>query len=299
MKIRLSIFFCCLLFLSFGQFQSSPSLGGKLGVFLQIGSHEQAIGLNINGFYSDYFYQWNVNQQVIFYRKGLANRQKFWESSSSVSLFLLGGRRTITSDFQIGRYQHQSEFERAIGYTYLWYYDQAKTSQRSGAWTYQEDYFSIHFENDIFGGQGKDRYRTGNLTVNYRYEQWKFQSQLILWTGQTSGSVWNRNAGLKMPNGYRDLSSLPYGKTSHGIVNLGVLYHSDFHFNQVSSVRIGLDSEQIRHFFQNRLMHDLIWLPKSYERTTPHYPRLNDDGLPVFSAKERKKDRFYWQIGNE
>jgi hypothetical protein len=36
-------------------------------------------------------------------------------------------------------------------------------------------------------------------------------------------------------------------------------------------------------------------MPKSYKRTTPHYPRLDKNGKPVFTKGERRSDRFYFQ----
>jgi len=75
---------------------------------------------------------------------------------------------------------------------------------------------------------------------------------------------------------------------------VGVMYN--FMFHQVISFQTGLDSEQIRHAFQNRLSHDLILMPKSYPRNTPHYPRLNEAGVPIFKKEERKKDRVFLQL---
>jgi hypothetical protein len=60
---------------------------------------------------------------------------------------------------------------------------------------------------------------------------------------------------------------------------------------------MGIDSEQVRHVFQNKLFHDLPFLPKKYQNQTPHYPRLNKEGLPVFTKNEVRKDKFYFSLG--
>jgi hypothetical protein len=88
---------------------------------------------------------------------------------------------------------------------------------------------------------------------------------------------------------------LPYGRTSHGIFYTSG--QQTFANGQVASLHLGVDSEQVRHFFQNRLVHDLILLPKKVQRNTPHYPRLDKDGNNVFGRKEKRPDVFYFQAG--
>jgi hypothetical protein len=60
---------------------------------------------------------------------------------------------------------------------------------------------------------------------------------------------------------------------------------------------MGYDSEEIRHAFQNRLTHDLFLFPKSFPKNTPHYPRLDASGNPVFDSRFRRKDLHYIQFG--
>jgi hypothetical protein len=45
------------------------------------------------------------------------------------------------------------------------------------------------------------------------------------------------------------------------------------------------------------LTHDLLFLPKGFPRNTPHYPRLDKNGFPVFSKNNRREDIYYFQIG--
>lgn len=116
---------------------------------------------------------------------------------------------------------------------------------------------SLIHENDVFGGQAKDRFRTGHFLAHYRLnEHIKLTAGLNIWTGETRESKWNKSPGIKMPNGFRDLSPLPYGKTSHGLLYGGIHINLPM-YGQVAQARIGVDSEHVRHSFQNRLMHDL------------------------------------------
>jgi hypothetical protein len=249
----------------------------------------------LNSFYHDYFYQINAGSTFTINLTNYGKRKNFWESRNSLGLILLGGKKEMTPDFQLNGLLHNSTYNYGLGYNYIWYFDNAKTSQLSGGWAVHLKSFSLLLENDIFGGQGKDRFRTGHITMNYRLKDFKFTTGLNIWTGETANSIWNKEGFDKCPSGYRELENLPYGKTSHGIVYGGISYNLGY--GQYTTMRIGVDSEKIRHAFQNRLMHDLIFLPKKIERKTPHYPRLDDFGCPVFEDSLVRKSKFYCQLG--
>ena len=293
--LLISIFLFWKITFSFGQFESSPSFGFQFGAVVQFGSHINAVGISGNLYYTDFFYQVNLSSQLKYNFSSLGNRTHFWENRNAAGLILLAGKKDITPDFQIDALNHQTNFSKGLGYNYIWYFDQAGTSQRSGGWGLKINYFSMHFENDIFGGQGKDRFRTGIIQLNYRYQDWKFFTNLNLWTGETANSFWNKTPLDKCPSGYKSLENSPFGKTSHGILSVG--FNRNFLQKQNASFKIGIDSEHIRHATQNRFAHDLLILPKNIERKTPHYPRLNEDGKPVFDKSQVKKSKFYFQAG--
>lgn len=275
------------------QFQADVQLGLQVGLVADFGSHVNNLGVQLSAYYSDYFYQFNASAQLKWNFTGYGDRKAFLENRNAVGLVLLGGKKDLEPDFQLDGLNHQTRFSNAIAFNYLWYYDQAGTSQRSGAWGLHVNYFSLLFENDVFGGQAKDRFRTGILQAGYRYKSWKFFSNLYIWTGQTAGSTWIKGAFPGAPNGFRSLEDLPYGKTSHGIWSFG--FNHALPGQQFVTFKTGIDSEQIRHFFQNRLTHDLILFPKSMQRNTPHYPRLGPDGCPVFDRSDIRPNRFFFQ----
>lgn len=277
------------------QFSENTQLGWQLGIVLNIGTHVNSVGLNTHFYYSDYFYQVNVSSQINYVFTSYGKRKLFWENRNALGLLILGGKQSLTPDFHLDGLNHQTRFSNAIGFNYLWYFDKAKTSQRSGAWSMHIKYFSLLFENDVFGGQAKDRFRTGTLQLNYRYDQFKFFTNLFLWTGETANSHWDKTPSYKCPNGFRSLENLPYGKTSHGILSFGAM--TNWNTIQTFVAKVGIDSEHIRHATQNRFAHDLIFLPKRIERNTPHYPRLNSEGKPVFEKSEVRRSRFFMQAG--
>lgn len=299
MKIRYFLF--CLLFLIpgkntfvFSQFKPDPHFGFSAGMVINIGTHVNTFGAVANFYYSDFFYQLNAQSQFKFNFKSYGGRSMFWENRNALGIVLLAGKRNITPDFQLDALNHQTRFSKGIAYNYIWYFDQAATSQRSGAWALHINHFFIAHENDVFGAQSKDRFRTAILHLSYRYEEWKFFTNLFIWTGETRESKWDKTPLPGAPNGYRDLSPLPYGKTSHGIWSFGVTRH--LMYNQTVGLKTGIDSEHIRHAVQNKFAHDLILFPKSFPRNTPHYPRLDQDGMPVFNKEKARKSRLFLEV---
>lgn len=298
MRLLLITFLLFTSVLSFSQFKSLPRFGAQGGLVFNFGTHQQKIGLTVNTFYHDFFYQINAGTQISFHINSYGGRKKFWESRTFVGGVLLAGKQQQIVSPIYGGLQHQTKFNLGLGYNYLWYFDEAGTSQKSGAFGLHIRQFFIAMENDVFGGQARDRFRTATLYAHFRTKNFTYFSEAFIWTGETRGSNWVKSSLKGMPNGYRDISELPYGKTSHGVWSVGV--HTHLPFQQIVSGKIGFDSEKIRDVIQNKLGHDLIFLPKKMKRHTPHYPMLNQEGCPIFDKKEKRKDKFFFSIsGND
>jgi hypothetical protein len=304
MRSKFKIVFLICLFSS-GLKCYSQNLGVKIGLTISLGTHVNSIGVNSQLYYQNYFFQLNAGNQLKFNLTSFGSRKLFFENRMILGGVLLAGKRTNTIDFHFDGLNHNSNYQYGLSYNYIWYQDNRATSQVSGGWGLHIDKVSILFENDVFGGQARDRFRTGALLVSYRNQQYKFFSKLYLWTGETKKSIWIKDPQNGCPNGYRSLENLPYGKTSHGIFAIGIMTDPTISLKNPSipnpvmrnlvSLSIGFDSEQVRHFFQNRITHDLVLLPKKVKRNTPHYPRLNSEGLPVFNKTEMRKNKFYFQ----
>lgn len=280
--------------LSWSQFTHRPSVGVQGGLVYQFGTHQHKIGGTLNLFYHDFFYQINIGNSLVYQLKSYGNTKRFWENRVHIGAILLAGKKQQQLSPLISGLQHQTPYNLGLAYNYIWYLNHVGTKQNSGAFGLHIRSFFIGMENDIFGGQGKDRFRTASLYAHYRLEQLTLFTQVFLWTGETSGSKWIKTAGTKMPNGYRELTNLPFGNITHGIANFGMHYHLPYH--QLATVKIGIDSEQIRHQIQNRFGHDLVFAPKFIPRKTPHYPRLNSNGEPIFEKKEKRKDRLFFSL---
>lgn len=279
----------------FGQNYVIDHFGGSLGIVFNVGSHVNSIGLNAKGYYTDHFYQINGSSTIYLNYSSYGGRRKFIETRNAVGAILLAGKKERDIDFQLDGLNHNTSYNLGVGFNYIFYHDNAGTSQKSGGFALHVKEFSIYHENDVFGGLSKDRFRTAHLFLSYQYKDFKLGTGVNLWTGETKNAPWQRLSFDKCPNGFRLLEDLPYGRTSHGIFYGSVQFNGPF--NQITQLKIGVDSESIRHGFQNRLIHDLLFLPKKIKRTTPHYPRLDAYGCPVFDKESARANKLYLQWG--
>ena len=284
--------------LVFGQNYFKDHFGATAGVVLDFGTHINAVGLNLKGYYTDYFFQANASTTFTLSANGYGDRKRFWESKNAVGLVLLAGKKQMDVDFQLDGLNHQTPYNLGLGYNYIWYRDNAGTSQNSGGFGIHIKNVSIYHENDVFGGKAKDRFRTGHFYVTYRDDDYKFGIGINLWTGETAHARWEKIHLDKAPNGFKILEDLPYGKTSHGILYGSFIYNLPY--RQDIHLKVGMDSENIRHGVQNRLIHDLFFLPKFTKlinRVTPHYPRLDENGCPVFNKDDVRPPKIFFQFG--
>ena len=67
------------------------------------------------------------------------------------------------------------------------------------------DLVQLKFENDLFAAQGRDRFRTGAFGVSYLQDQLKYHLTVLMWTGETRGSVWTKASTPLMPNGFKSI----------------------------------------------------------------------------------------------
>lgn len=273
-----------------------PNAGLQTGLVLNLGTHEIAVGIQLKGFIGFDYAQLNLGNTFSWKFHSLGNRKRFYENRAYAGAVLMVGKNNSYVDFELDGLNHQTQKDVGVAFNYLIYTDNAGTSQFSGGFGLHIKNVSIRFENDVFGGQTRDRFRTGALYVSYRSDWYKLNAGLYIWTGETRGSFWDKSANSpKMPSGFRSLEDLPYGKTSHGIFYGGVQFLLPY--GNIAHLRIGADSEHFRHAFQNRLMHDLLFLPEKIERNTPHYPRLDKNGCPVFDKQLVRKTKYYLQFG--
>jgi len=275
-----------------GQSYFRDHFGGSIGLSITVGSHVNAVGINVNTYYTDHFYQVNLGTRFWFFERNLGNRKRSWENRSVAGIVLLAGKDERIIDFELDGLNHQTSKNLGLGYNFVLYHDGTQTSHRAGGFGIHIREFALYHENDIFGFEGRDRYRTGQFHFSYQQNQIKFTTGVQLWTGETRQAPLIRDGSCTDCNsGYRDLRNTPYGKTSHGIFYTGMRVNHGF--GQNSALRIGWDGERTRHIFQNKLIHDL---GKFIKRPTPHYPMLDSNGILTFDKKKKRPTLPYLAI---
>jgi hypothetical protein len=268
--------------------------GAQFSVVYQMGSHQKSIGLRANAFCQTKFFQVNSSSSLTYFPKSYGDRRNFIQNKNEIGAVCFFGAKNQFLSNQLSVLSHESRHDYSISFASIWYNDNARTSQRSGAFGIQVKKISLILENDAFAGIATDRFRTGFFQVKYKDSLFNFGSAVYIWTGETSG-VSAKRIPNSMDKNYKDLSTLPFGRTSHGIWYVeGEMRVAN---SQLFQLKLGVDSEEIRNSVQNRFFHDLPFLPRRYQNQTPHYPRLNKDGLPVFTANEAKKVKNYFSVG--
>lgn len=184
-----------------------------------------------------------------------------------------------------------------LGYQWNWYFDDQQTSQETGTLLVGIHGVDLMLENDALALlHPGDRFRTGAWSLSWQQGPWKWMTRVILWHGATKGAPRQNVLQYPGPFGFKDLRGRLYGDRSHGIWQFSASYHLGF--GQTSGLALGYDSERIRHFFQNQLIHDLPFLPRQWNKArNPHYPMLDREGQPYlfFPGQELRRGQLTWE----
>ncbi len=194
----------------------------------------------------------------------------------------------------------QNDFD--IGYSLNYYRDNIHTSQWTASIIARLDKILIVIENDIFVPWGmSDNYRTGSFQLLYADSMQMIEWRNTMYTGYTQCSTKKRiEATDSYPArwGYIDYSDCLYSSYSHGVSAL--LYHRRLAYNQNVGMGFGVDDERIRNFWQNKLIHDMYFIPPRWNKArNKHIPMVADDGtLYLYKDLQKlRKTKPYVYIG--
>lgn len=259
---------------------------------LELGSHEQRFGMGVHATLQFSSVMMSLGSDVAWNYTSLGERKKMWESRTYAGTAWYFNDQQGAGDFEMGALKNPFTRSSSFGYAYLWYWDNAATQQTSGLFRGEYQGHSLALENDFFAGQGKDRFRTASLRYRFRGDFWSVHSGLNLWTGETAG-VKVQSQELKGKVIYfKDISSLAFGRTSHGIFFGGIRYGLK---GQSIGVDLGMDSEKIRNTWQNKIAHHGIWHQKHPEKGVI-YPMLNSSGNPTMYPSKIRLKRPYFRL---
>ena len=190
----------------------------------------------------------------------------------------------------------------SFGYTMEYFHNEIGTKQRIGTLHYRFNNFVLQFSNDLFGHFNYwDQYRTGAVGLGWIEKENYFNMNLLFWTGNTNEkSVKKYREGesdYPARYGYRALDDAVGGKFSHGILSFGVV--RDIGSGQNLGIHLGVDAEQIRNTVQNKIFHDMYFIPSFM--TNPknlHIPMKMENGSDYLFKEGQKirKPKLVWQL---
>ncbi len=183
------------------------------------------------------------------------------------------------------------------GFGFWWYFNKIGTDQMTGVLEFEIDRWVISHENDVFIGKASDKFRTASVFIGYRFDEARLGWSTIMWHADTRGEgrnwVYESNS-YKSRHGYIDLSKVRYGNLSHGI--MAFEFMQELPWGQAAGISLGVDSDKVRHLFQNKIMHDMPWWPRSWKQPkNPHIPMIDEEGKAYLfrEGQEVRADRFY------
>lgn len=277
--------------------------GVKIGVSVNIGTHFNRIGFMAQTYYYNSFVQGNLGFQSYYNLRTLGPKITSWELVPNIGAhFYWDSKNANYYNPEFSTISIQTSSPYSIGYAFKYYLDTKGTSQAVGLFVLNIKNLVFATENDIFVFKGDDKYRTASFTLQYHKNDFSVFVTSLMWTGGRQKTKLISSSNYPSVFGYLDISECKYGNISHGILSFGAKYSfsNSLPFSQTIQSEIGIDSEYIRHFFQNKLIHDMPVFPRKWNKAeNPHYPMLKDDGsIYLFGKNEKvKKTRTYFQIG--
>jgi len=266
------------------------------GVSLNFGTVLNRIGFFIGGYYLKDQVQLNFQFRPSYNLSSWGTLKSTPELKISFGLLYGFGKSDTVFNKFISQVGNQTNKKNSIAYSYNIYIDKIATSQRTGTFAFEFYRVGLIHENDIFGENRSDKYRTAGILLYYRSDNFIYASNIILWHGDTfdKNAIKVLDSDYPARFGYKDLSNAKYGKFSHGILSAQISYSNQSF--QIVRFDIGIDSEHVRNISQNKIVHNKRYLPNKFVGyKLQHYPMLDTDGMPYLYKKEQKikPTKFY------
>ena len=281
----------------------NQSFGVSAGAIFNLGSHVSRVGLYLSSYYYQSrngleFLQINSNISWTFNYKNWGPPGKFRETKIGIGLVAAWGPTEEKQKYFHSLVSNQTGRNYSLGYGYNFYFDNRNTSQRTGIVGFQFYGFEIIHENDILATSGSDRFRTAALIIAYSKDSLRVGLNSLLWTGNSNSPLAKNHYDTTFSRyGYKDLSNTTYGKFSNGVAGIQAEYALGF--GQNLKLSSGIDSERIRNIIQNKIIHDMYFVPAKWIKTKNlHLPMLDNRGLPYLYRKGQrlKKRKLYYQF---
>ncbi|MEE9438385.1 MAG: polymorphic toxin type 23 domain-containing protein [Saprospiraceae bacterium] len=198
------------------------------------------------------------------------------------------------------KYTDSRHKEFAIGYTWERFFNGIGTAQNVGTVAGRFNELVVNVSNDVLANtNGKDRYRTGAFAIGFLDGVNMYSVNMLIWTGDTHCKESKKYIDTDYPArwGYKDISNCQFGDLVHGI--LSVRYSRDIGYGQRVGAGLGVDSERLRNFIQNKIFHDMYFIPRFMNKTKNiHLPMKTDDGKNYLYKENQmvKPASLVWQL---
>ena len=252
------------------------------------------MGLTLQGYYFYDFVQVNAEIRVYHSLKNLGPKIEYNEAVASAGLVLAYGKKQNYFNPFLNSVSNQTKRRYSVAYSYNAYFNKIKTNQKTGTFALQFGSVSLISENDLFAHPTLDRFRTGAFLVQYQYKNiFQAAANCTMWTGKMGKEI---RDDKEFPYvGYIDTTGGLYTNYSHGLLSAQIKFNLGY--GQNAQLNLGVDAEQVRNAIQNRLIHDMIFIPRKWNKPINcHIPMLDEKGNQYLYRKEQKikKPNFYW-----
>lgn len=266
------------------QFIQEKNYGFNVGVVSAFGTHTQRFGLVIQTYYVYNFTQINASFRIYGNFKDLGPKKEHAEMNAAIGLCLGYGKKTTDTNLFVSSISNQTGYKNSIAYSYNIWRNTINTSQVTGIVALQFNQFSIISENDLLAKPILDRFRTGAFLLQYQNKNFQYAINCTMWTGHYKKSI--KNDSLFPYLGYMDARDGTYTNISHGLLSAQIKYASEY--GQYIQTNIGVDAEQIRNVMQNRLIHDMPFIPKTWNKAQNlHIPMIDKEGNQYLYQKNQ------------
>ena len=276
---------------------NTPNIGFNVGANFAFGTHFQRLGINLNFFYINKFFQANTEVRGYFSLKNLGPQKVYPEFVLSQGLVFSYGKTVGYFNPFLSSVSNQTKRNNSVSYSYNAYFNKIKTTQQTGIIALQFGAATLIIENDIFAKPILDRFRTGAFLLQYQHlDQFQASVNCTMWTGAMGKSVHNEHHNF-IGNCYIDTTGSTYGNLSHGLLSAQFKYNIGL--SQTVQANVGVDAEQVRNVMQNRLIHDVGFIPRNwFTRYNCHIPMIDDKGEQyIYKAGQKiRKPKLYWNV---
>jgi hypothetical protein len=284
--IKFIIFFLIGFYSSvFAQLEIGKNYGFNIGVVSAFGTHVQRFGIVVQGYAVYNFAQINASVRIYDNFKDLGPKGAHPELNAALGLCLGYGNRTRKENWFMSSISNQTGYRNSVSYSYNVWYNKIKTSQVTGIIALQFNHFSIISENDILAKPMLDRFRTGALLIQYQDKHFQYAVNCTMWTGKMGTGV--KHDSIFPSHRYMNATDGVYGNLSHGLLSAQVKFANEY--GQYLQANAGIDAEQVRNVVQNKITHDMPFVPKKWNKAqNMHIPMIDTKGNQYLYRKDQK-----------